>query len=373
LLEADKRKDEFLATLAHELRNPLAPIRNGLDLLKLSDASSSLPKVREIMERQLDLMVRLVDDLLEVSRITSGKIHLRKQRTDVSAVMLSAVETTRPVIEASGHQLALTLPPQPLTVEADPVRLAQVLANLLNNAAKYTDRGGHIALSAINEGGEAVVSVRDDGNGIPNDMLQNVFNLFTQVNRTYDRAQGGLGIGLTLVRRLVELHDGNVEARSDGVGKGSEFIVKLPLVRGNAELPAHKTEQNIDALRQGRILIVDDNQDAADSQKLLLQSLGATVMSVNDGFAALDALKTWRPTVVLLDVGMPVMDGYEVARRIRRETEGRDMILIAVTGWGQEQDRLRSAEAGMDHHLVKPVDIYALEGLLASMQSHSRH
>ena len=370
LIEADKRKDEFLATLAHELRNPLAPIRNALYLLKISpDADQNASKARDIMDRQLDLMVRLVDDLLEMSRITSGKIRLRTEKTDVAAVMLSAAETSRPVIEAAGHQLSLTLPPKSLTVQADPVRLAQVVANLLNNAAKYTDRGGHIGLSADEQGGQAVLRVSDDGIGIPPDMLETVFSLFTQVNRTYDRTQGGLGIGLTLVRRLVEMHGGTVEARSEGSGKGSEFVVMLPLADGSPPLPLGKDADSVEGLEKRRILVVDDNEDAAESLKLVLQLLGATVMSVHNGEAALDALNEWRPNVMLLDVGMPGMDGYEVAKRVRQKAQRRDVTLIAVTGWGQERDRQRSFEAGIDHHLVKPVDVYALQKLLATMQS----
>jgi PAS domain S-box-containing protein len=372
LKEADRRKNEFLATLAHELRNPLAPIRNSLHILRLAGSDSgAAERVHEMMERQVNHMIRLVDDLLEVSRISRGKIELRKEPVELAAVVRSAVETSKPLIDAARHQLAISLPAEPLVLEADPVRLAQVLANLLNNAAKYTDEGGQIWLTGRREGAQAVVSVRDNGAGIPRDMLQKVFDLFTQVDRTYNRSQGGLGIGLTLVRNLVDKHGGSVEARSAGPGQGSEFVVRLPLAEGRpgpqganqrGDLPA--------AVAPRRILVVDDNLDAADSLAMLLKFLGADVYTVNGGPAAIEALTTYRPSVVLLDIGMPGMDGYEVARRARQHPEGRDVTLIALTGWGQEEDRRRSAEAGIDHHLVKPVELGALEALLDSLPHH---
>ncbi|HVF62127.1 MAG TPA: ATP-binding protein [Thermoanaerobaculia bacterium] len=371
LQEADRRKDEFLAILAHELRNPLAPIRNSLHILRLGARNDpTAERVTEMMERQVNHMVRLVDDLMEVSRITRGKIELRKEPVEIAAVVRSAVETSRPLIEAAGHQLTVAVPPEPLTLEGDPVRLAQVFANLLNNAAKYTDDGGRICLTVRREGGDAIaVSVRDTGTGISADMLPRVFELFTQVDRSAGRAQGGLGIGLTLVKSLVEMHGGSVEAHSEGPGRGSEFVVRLPLSaapRRAGEPGPEERPPAILALR--RVLVVDDNRDAAESLAMLLKLLGSEVHVAYDGPGALEAVTSYRPSVVLLDIGMPGMDGHEVARRIRSQPELQDVALIAITGWGQEEDRRRSHEAGFDSHLIKPVDVGALEGLLASLE-----
>jgi signal transduction histidine kinase len=367
LKEADRRKDEFLATLAHELRNPLAPIRNSLHILRLAASDSqTTERVREMMERQVNHMVRLVDDLLEVSRITRGKIELRKEQLELATVVQSALETSKPLVDAARHKLTVNLPAEPLILHADPVRLAQVLANLLNNAAKYTPEGGQIWLTAGSTGSDAVVSVRDSGTGIPAEMLPKVFDLFMQVDQTYSRAQGGLGIGLTLVSSLVSLHGGTVEARSEGLGRGSEFVVRLPLLAERLELDASDLRDSPpSAMSPRRILVVDDNRDAADSLGMLLKFLGADVRTVNDGPSALEAFQTYRPSVVLLDIGMPGMDGYEVARRTRQQPEGAGVTLIALTGWGQDEDRRRSKEAGIDHHLVKPVDLSVLEQLLA--------
>jgi PAS domain S-box-containing protein len=378
LKEADRRKDEFLATLAHELRNPLAPIRNSLHILRLAGSDSGAAEgVRAMLERQVNHMVRLVDDLMEVSRITRGKIELRKEPVELAAVVRSAVETSRPLIEAARHQLAISLPAEPLLLDADPVRLAQVLANLLNNAAKYTEEEGQIWLTARREGADAVVSVRDTGMGIPAEMLRKVFDLFTQVDRNYSRAQGGLGIGLTLVRSLVDKHGGSVEVKSDGPGRGSESVVRLPLRKeegGRRKEESTPSDSSFLLPNSSlKMLVVDDNRDAADSLGLLLKLLGAEVLTVHDGSAALEALRTYQPSVVLLDIGMPGMDGYEVARRARRQPEGRDVTLIALTGWGQEEDRRQSKEAGIDYHLVKPVDLDALQTLLAALpQRHPK-
>ena len=371
LAEMDRRKDEFLATLAHELRNPLAPIRNSLQILRLSGGSGPIAeRVHEMMERQVCHMVRLVDDLLEVSRITRGKIELRKERVELLAVIQSAVETSRPLIEEARHRLAVTLPPEPLALEADPVRLAQVIANLLNNAAKYTEEGGQIWLTARREADEAVVSVRDTGLGIPADMLPRVFDMFAQVDRTLKRSQGGLGIGLTLARTLVEMHGGRLEARSDGPGQGSEFTVRLPLapVDQTAEegRPQAATRPAV-GLCPRRVLVVDDSHDAADSLGMMLKFLGADTRVVYDGPSALEAIRSYRPAVVLLDIGMPGMDGHEVARCVRQQPEWKNVALIALTGWGQEEDRRRSRAAGFDHHLVKPVEASALQALLISL------
>jgi PAS domain S-box-containing protein len=365
LRDADRRKDEFLATLAHELRNPLAPIRNSIHILRLAGGSDpAVQQVREMMERQVNHMVRLVDDLMEVSRITRGKLELRKERVELASVIRAAVETSQPLIESAGHQLAVAIPPEPLTLDADPVRLAQVISNLLNNAAKYTKGAAQIWLTVRREDGEVVVSVRDTGIGISADMLPCVFEMFTQIADTHRRSQGGLGIGLTLVRSLVQMHGGQVTASSPGLGKGSEFVVRLPLASGELAdaAPAPKKPA---ALVPHRVLVVDDNRDAADSLGVLLKCLGAEVEVVHDGPAALQALETFQPAAVLLDIGMPGMDGYEVARRIRQQPAFQDLTIIAMTGWGQESDRRRSHAAGFNHHLIKPANIDALRAVMA--------
>ncbi|WP_139559712.1 ATP-binding protein [Methylotetracoccus oryzae] len=370
LLEADRRKDEFLATLAHELRNPLAPIRNGLTLLRQAggDGASAEP-VRAMMERQVDHLVELVDDLLEVSRITRGKIALRKARIVLSDILGQALETSQPLIQAGAHRITVTLPEEPLRLEADPSRLVQIFSNLLNNAAKYTDAGGQISITAERQGSEVAVSVRDTGIGIPAEMLPKVFDLFAQVDRTLGRAQGGLGIGLALVRRLVEMHGGRVDVRSDGAGQGSEFLVHLPLAvepTVGIESPAASRAASI-GVSAGRLLVVDDSRDAADTLALLLQTSGAEVRVAYDGPSALKVVSEFKPAAVLLDLGMPGMDGYETARRIRELPGGTEMVLIALTGWGQDDDRRRTREAGFDHHLVKPVNFSLLQTLLASL------
>jgi PAS domain S-box-containing protein len=375
LREADRRKDEFLATLAHELRNPLAPIRNALHLLRLTGGSGpAADRIHEMMERQVGHMVRLVDDLLEVSRITRGKIELRRERVELAAVVRNAVETSRPLVEAARHDLSVSVSGEPVIVEADPVRLAQVVSNLLNNAAKYTDEGGRIAVSARREGGDAVVAVRDSGAGIPEEMLPRIFEMFTQVDRTLGRAAGGLGIGLALTRSVVEMHGGRVEARSDGPGRGSEFVVRLPLAAAEGSAADGEARDGVTpaALAPRRILAVDDNRDAADSMGMLLRLLGADVQVVYDGPAALAAIGDDRPEVILLDIDMPGMDGYEVARRLRQDPRLGDATLIALSGWGQEDDRRRAREAGFDHHLVKPVAPDALQALLASLDAGGR-
>ncbi len=369
LREADRRKDEFLATLAHELRNPLAPIRNSLRILRLAGGGNpATERIHEMVERQITHMVRLVDDLMEVSRITRDKIELRKERVDLATVIDSAIEICQPLIETARHQLTVELPPAPVLLEADPVRLTQVLANLLSNAAKYTREGGRIWLTVESDRSEVVVTVRDNGIGIPLDMLPKVFDLFTQVDNTYDRAHGGLGIGLTLVKRLVQMHGGTVEARSGGPGKGSEFVVRLPEAAGLST--SNNPESSVStrtAIAAHRILVVDDNRDAADSLGMLLKFEGADTCITYDGPAALEAIQTYRPSVVLLDIGLPGMDGFEVAERARQLPEGRAIKIIALTGWGQEEDRRRSREAGIDDHLVKPVDYDTLVNLLAAL------
>jgi CheY-like chemotaxis protein len=310
----------------------------------------------------------LVDDLLEISRITRGKIELRRERVDVAFLARTAVEASRPLIDAAGHDLSIETPAEPLTVEADPVRLAQVFANLLNNAAKYTDPGGRIRLSVRRSGDAATISVRDTGTGISAEMLPRVFDLFTQADRSSLRAQGGLGIGLTLARRLVEMHGGSLAASSEGPGQGSEFVVRIPLAANQRRAcESESSGQSAGALAHLRLLVVDDNRDAADSLAVLLELLGAEVHLAYSGGEALQAVEACRPDVVLLDLGMPEIDGYEVARRIRERTGSVGPTLIALSGWGQEEDLRRTHEAGFDHHLLKPADLAALKRLLASL------
>ena len=370
LREADRRKDEFLATLAHELRNPLAPIRNALEIMRLAGTSgAAAEQVRTMIQRQLTQMVRLVDDLLDVSRITRGKIELRKERVELAAVVASALETGRPLIEASGHELTVTIPPEPIPLDADLTRLAQVFSNLLQNAAKYTEQGGHVWLTAERHGGEVVVKIRDTGLGIPAEMLPRIFEMFIQVDRSLERSQGGLGVGLTLVKRLVEMHGGSVEARSDGAGMGSEFTVRLPvavaLASHQPQPPKGEGEKTAGPVKR-RILVVDDNKDAADSLSMMLRITGMEVRTAYDGLEAVEVAAAFNPDVVLLDIGLPKLNGYEAARRIREQPWGKDMVLVAVTGWGQEEDRRRSQEAGFNGHMVKPVDPAALQQLLTA-------
>ena len=373
LRAADRRKDEFIATLAHELRNPLAPLSNGLDVLRMGRTDAeAVQQVSEIMERQVSHLTRLVDDLLEVSRITRGRIELRKAPIDLATVIRSAVENSRPAIDAGGHELAVSLPPGPVILEADAVRLAQIFGNLLNNAAKYTDPGGRIWLDARLDPDEVTVSVRDTGIGLPPDQLSTIFEMFSQIDRSETRARGGLGIGLSLVRSLVALHGGSIEARSAGLGAGSEFIVRLPRAAATGDGdPAHAEPSRPVSGAGHRILIADDNRDAADSLAALLELMGAQVRVAYDGQAALAAFEEYEPAAMLLDIGMPGMDGYEVARCVRAHPAGRDVILVALTGWGQEKDRLRTQMAGFDRHLLKPVTIDTLHGMLGSLRHDS--
>jgi PAS domain S-box-containing protein len=382
LREADRRKDEFLATLAHELRNPLAPIRTGLKIMQLAgDNRAAAEQARTMMERQLQQMVRLIDDLLDVSRITRGKLELRKCRADLAEVLQAAVEASRPLIEAAGVELTVALPAEPIHVDADVTRLAQVFTNLLNNAAKFTERGGHVWLTADRQGSDVVVSVRDTGIGIPAEMLSKVFDLFAQVDRSLERSRGGLGIGLTLARRLIALHGGTVEAASAGPGQGTSFTIKLPLfvteeerkregeaawgTNGVSSFPLlHFSPSDFKRLR---ILVADDNRDAADSLQMMLGILGHEVRSANNGREAVRTAEEFRPDVAFLDIGMPELNGYDVARTVRAQPWGRAVTLVALTGWGQDEDRRRSREAGFDQHLVKPVDPEVLQQTLARL------
>ncbi len=418
LKDADRRKDEFLAMLAHELRNPLAPIRNALQIMRLAAGDpAAVERALDVMERQAQQLVRLVDDLLDVTRIARGKIELRKEPVPLASVVESALETSRPLIKAAGHELIVSLPQEPVWLHADSARLAQVVSNLLNNAAKYTPAGGCIRLSAEladdtptprrpdaeseetlatarstgrstrrstgrsprrstgrppRPASNVVLRVRDTGVGIAAEMLPQIFEKFSQVERSLERSQGGLGIGLWLVQRLVELHGGTVEAQSEGLGRGSEFVVRLPVAGGapvgETPTPAKRSQPAAPHHRR-RVLVVEDNADAAESLASLLTLEGFDVRAAHDGLTAIHLARSFRPEVVLLDIGLPGMDGYEVARRLRQEDGLKQALLVALTGYGQDQDRRRSAEAGFDHHLVKPVSPSLLEDLLAHPQS----
>jgi len=370
--EADRLKNEFLSMLAHELRNPLAPIRNAVQVLKLRGTDEpALQAVRDLIDRQVQQLIRLVDDLLDISRITRGKIRLQIEPVDLATVVARAVETSRPVIEAKKHALTLSLPQEPVRVQGDPIRLTQVVGNLLNNAAKYTGESGSIGLSMERSNGEAVLRVRDTGVGIPANMLNTIFDLFTQVERSLDRSQGGLGIGLTLVHRLVEMHGGRVQAFSAGTNQGSEFVVRLPALpvqaskAGSANGPP---APRISCPRR-RVLVVDDNEDAADSLALVLRLAGHDVQVCHDAALVMSAAEAFQPEVVLLDIGLPSMDGYEVARRLRARPDLNPMLLVALTGYGQDEDLRRSRQAGFDHHLVKPADPEALTALFCKLRT----
>jgi len=375
LQEMDRRKDEFLATLAHELRNPLAPIRNSLQFLRLAGTDhTATERAVEIIDRQVNHMVRLVDDLLEVSRITRGKIELRKEAVDLAEIIDMAVETSRPLIEAAGHRFEVSLPQEPVTLEVDCVRVSQVIANLLNNAAKYTDAGGQIWLTAFAESREVIISVRDTGVGISADMLPKVFDMFTQIGCSLDRSQGGLGIGLTLSRSLIELHGGQIEARSAGAGRGSEFVIRLPLARVDESeklpLPRSRTDEDrVGGSQSRRVLVVDDNVDSAESLALWLRLVGHEVRLVHEGLAALEEARVFRPEIVVLDIGLADIDGFQVAELLRKEPGLEGMLLIALTGYGQDEDRQRCYDAGFDEHLIKPVDPALLEALLSDKAS----
>jgi PAS domain S-box-containing protein len=369
LQQADRRKDEFLAMLAHELRNPLAPIRNAVQISRaLPPADPKWAWVREVIDRQVNHLARLVDDLLDVSRITRGKIHLHKQRVELVNIVAQAVEAHHPLVESRKHILVVQHPPAPLFLEADATRLIQVIGNLINNAAKYTPEGGRIDLDILREDGEAVIRLRDNGIGIAPEALPHIFDLFTQVERSLDRAQGGLGIGLTLVRLLVEMHGGSVQASSPGPGQGSEFVIRLPLGTGteppDCEAGGGNAPRPRATDRTRRILVVDDNIDMAESLSLLLISAGHQVQTVHDGSAALAAALAHKPDVVLLDIGLPGLDGYAIAKRLSRHPETAHALLVAISGYGREEDLRRAQEAGFHHHLIKPVMLEKLNRLL---------
>ena len=357
LRQADQRKDEFLATLAHELRNPLAPLRSALYLARTGHRSgnAAFPEtLLGVMERQVDQMVRLVDDLLDVARITQGKIALRPEPVEVARIVASAVEATQPNVSQAGCVLEVRLPPEPLHVQGDTVRLVQVLSNLVNTAAKFSERGARIELTVSRDGGEVVIAVADHGIGIPPDKLEEVFEMFAQLDRSLERSRSGLGLGLALARQLVDLHGGAIEARSAGLGQGSEFVVRLPLLPIAAAAPASLAARPVATVAR-RILVADDNHDAADGIGMVLKAAGHDVEVVYDGQSALEAARRLHPDVMLLDIGMPGLNGYDVAAAVRREPWSEATLVIALTGWGQDSDRARSADAGIDLHLVKPV------------------
>jgi PAS domain S-box-containing protein len=369
LRDADRRKDEFLALLAHELRNPLAPIRYALATSRKAGRTLEQQKrAEEVIERQVAHMSRLLDDLLDVSRITHGTLELKKTRTELTLVLGAAIEAARPILDSKHHTLSLDLPKQTLRLEADPVRLAQVFSNLLINAAKYTDAGGSIELRATREGSAVVVAVRDNGIGISADMMPRLFTLFSQAHTALGRSEGGLGVGLALARGLVSLHGGRVEARSDGPGRGSEFIVRLPVGVAASEVSQVEVSADGPATDAGlKILVVDDSRDAADTCATVLELSGHEVQTAYSGRRALELARTFRPHALLLDIGLPDVNGYELARTIRAAPWAEGMVLIAVTGWGQDEDRRRALQAGFDHHLTKPIAAETLESLLQSL------
>lgn len=370
LQEADRRKDEFLATLAHELRNPLAPIRNGLQIMRMSPETQVADEVRDMMDRQLTHMVRLIDDLLDVSRVSQGKIDLRKERITLQECVQLALETTRPIIEAHRHELTVTIPQPPIWIEADLNRLAQVISNLLNNAAKYTPDGGQINLEVSITDKEAVISVSDNGLGIEKEMLPIVFGLFTQIEQNLSRAQGGLGIGLALVKKLVELHGGAISADSAGLNRGSIFTVRLPTASAPQQPAVKKAETTVPE-ENGlalNVLVVDDNVPSAQTIGWMLELAGHNFTLAHGGEEAMEAARTQVPDVIMLDIGLPGISGYDVCRTLRSEDEFRDTIFIAQTGWGEESARQRAREAGFHHHLVKPVNYDELAELLANVR-----
>ncbi|HVW02311.1 MAG TPA: ATP-binding protein [Planctomycetaceae bacterium] len=366
LRQADRQKDDFIALLAHELRNPLAPIRNGLQVLRLAPTDvNAVAQARGMMDRQLSHMVRLIDDLLDVSRISRNKMELRKERILLADVVANAVETARPLIEAAGHELVLTLPADPIFLDADPTRLAQVLGNLLANSAKYTEAGGRIRFTAERVGSELVLRVQDNGIGIPAEALASIFDMFSQVDRSIERSAGGLGIGLALVKGIVEMHGGTVAVESPGRGQGATFTIRLPILDDQPTAQNDADSRPEKPRHARRVLVVDDNADSAATMAMMLRLLGDEVEQAHDGLAALETAETFRPEVILMDVGMPRLNGLDATRRIRSEPWGQEIAIIALTGWGQEDDKERSRAAGCNGHLVKPVSLPDLERVMA--------
>jgi signal transduction histidine kinase len=367
LRATDRRKDEFLATLAHELRNPLAPIQTALDILERAPRDETGNRALGVMNRQLKHMVRLIDDLLDVSRITQGKLELKRTRVALSAVLDAAVETSRPLIERGRHALRVTVDDPAAMLDADATRLAQVVSNLLNNASKYTPAHGVIELSTRREGSQCVIEVRDNGIGIPTEQLEDVFHMFSQVNRALSRSQGGMGIGLALAKSLVELHGGSVAVASPGLGMGSTFTVRLPVTVPNDEAPVVAVGRELENADRRRVLVVDDNHDAADMLAMMLDLAGYETRKAHDGAAALAAARSWSPDIVILDIGLPDVSGYDVARRLRDDQAFRGTELIALSGWGTDEDKRKALAAGFNLHLTKPVDAQALRSALAQV------
>lgn len=373
LQDSARRKDEFLATLAHELRNPLAPISYALQIFSSKcPPTPELIWARDVIDRQLRQMTRLVDDLLDVSRISHGKLELRIERAPLDVVVSDALETCRPLIDGAGLRLEVDLPSEPVSVDADRLRLAQCFVNLLNNSVKHTPPGGTISLRATRQGSAVEISVKDTGAGIPPEMLGEVFEMFTQVDRGLERSQGGLGVGLAIVRKIVTMHGGTIEARSEGLGTGSEFTIRLGVIQDLDSVPRASTPTGLREFNRHRILIAEDSRDAADSFGMLLSIMGHEVRVTYDGQEAVAAADVFRPDVIIMDVGMPRLNGYDAARHIRAQPWGKDMFLIALTGWGQSDDRDQSQQAGFDRHFTKPVDPSVLETLLSSLPNDGR-
>ena len=366
----DRRKDEFLATLAHELRNPLAPMRNVLEIMQLKEANDPFIRwSRDIIGRHVAQMTHLVDDLMEASRITQGRLELRRQKIDITDVMQQAIEISHALMEESRHSFTIKKSETPIFIDADSTRIVQIISNLLTNAAKYTPEGGTICLSIFQEGEEAVLSVLDSGIGIPPEHLSNIFTMFSQLTPALERSQGGLGIGLALVRGLVELHGGTVIALSEGDGKGSEFIVRLPISHSSIDIEPIIKNPDIVEVNELRILVVDDNVDAAESLALLLQLSGHVTFSANSGMAGFAAAEEFHPDIILLDIGLPDINGYEVARRIRQQDWGKNIVLIAATGWGQDKDKEQALHSGFNDHLTKPIDFQKLNVLIQNIRA----
>lgn len=370
LKEADRRKDEFLATLAHELRNPLAPIRNGIQLLRMSPNNPAADKLHEMMDRQMTHLVRLIDDLLDVSRVSKGKIELRKEMITLKDAVQAAIEVSKPLIETEQHTLIQKMPVETLWLDADITRIAQIISNLLNNAAKYTPPKGEIKLHVHKDGDEVVISVTDNGLGIPKDMLPKVFDLFTQVDQNLERSQGGLGIGLALVKQLVAMHGGSIKAESEGMNKGSTFSVRFPLAKAEdmENVTNDTASDDTQEKKMLRVLVVDDNVPSAKTTGWTLELFGHEPTLAHDGLEALKTAADMKPDVILLDIGLPGMSGYDVCRELRKDPAFANTVLIAQTGWGQARDKQEAKEAGFNHHLLKPVNFEELRKLLDAVQ-----